>query len=366
MLSIHLVFLKTFVRTFYKQHSGFFLFLFFLLFGLVSPAQLFNYHYSLMRGMITSPLFLAVVMTLWLGYGFKCSAFVRQCLEKPENTFLHVFEALTVKNQWVLLLAIQLLLYAPVLIYAALVSIVAISLNQTLVAVTIIFFLLIINLWGAYRIRQKWESFYRGNEGMKFFSFRFIDFVRPYYLYLLAYTWNDKKFSLLMIKAFSFLCLHLILALPEKHFDALYLPLMFLLIAQAHSFLIYNYQKFAESRLSFIRNLPKGKASLLMTFMTSYLVLFVPEFFFLIIRETFTLGNILLSLGLVIGQLMLMTGLLYLQSLRMKTFLKMLTAVFLIFLFVTIQHPLLSMLLAFMGGIGIFYWGYDRWERVAY
>ncbi len=88
MLSLIRTINKVIVSKFYEQNAGFFLFVFFLMFGIVESSQLVSYHLSLIAGIIESTVFLAVVCTGWLIYMAKCLQFVLSRLDLPENEFL--------------------------------------------------------------------------------------------------------------------------------------------------------------------------------------------------------------------------------------------------------------------------------------
>ena len=79
---------KTFVQIFYRQHAGWFLFIFLFFFGLVAPSMQLAYHYALIQGMLATPVFMALVWLAWLGYTLKVYWFVSAVLTAPECFFL--------------------------------------------------------------------------------------------------------------------------------------------------------------------------------------------------------------------------------------------------------------------------------------
>jgi hypothetical protein len=86
---------KILVKSFYQQNAGFFLFIFVLFFGVVAPSQQLTYHYMLIRGMLETPLFLGIVLFIWLLYALKTSRFVLSVLDEPESHFLYSLVALS-------------------------------------------------------------------------------------------------------------------------------------------------------------------------------------------------------------------------------------------------------------------------------
>ena len=75
---------KVLVNYFYKVNAGFFLFGFFVLFGLpISPVA---FHLSLISGIIQSQVFVAVVMLIWLLYNLKCLDYILKQLRDPRQS----------------------------------------------------------------------------------------------------------------------------------------------------------------------------------------------------------------------------------------------------------------------------------------
>src|ERR1700712_5670615 len=70
------VLLKVFANGFYRAHAGMFCFVAFVMFGMVEPGQLLNYHITLMLAFMSSPLMMGLVFLAWLLYTFKCWHFV--------------------------------------------------------------------------------------------------------------------------------------------------------------------------------------------------------------------------------------------------------------------------------------------------
>jgi hypothetical protein len=116
---------RVLVNHFYKVNAGFFLFWFFVLFGVVNGSQLIGYHYSLIQGMIQSTVFLACVIFIWLLYSFKCINYITKQLGDPKQQFLFVLNILSPAKQFWLMLFVHLMVYLPILAYALIVVTVA-------------------------------------------------------------------------------------------------------------------------------------------------------------------------------------------------------------------------------------------------
>ena len=116
---------KVLVNHFYKVNAGFFLFFFFLLFGVVKGGQLIDYHLSLIQGMIESAVFLACVIFIWLLYTLKCVNHITKQLTEPRQRFLITLNTLSAKEQYLYMLFVHVQVYMPVLLYSLLVASIA-------------------------------------------------------------------------------------------------------------------------------------------------------------------------------------------------------------------------------------------------
>src|ERR1700754_1531255 len=65
------ILLKIFTTGFYRAHAGILAVGFFVMFGMVEPGQLLNYHKTLMLAFVSSPVMMLVVFAAWLIYAIK-------------------------------------------------------------------------------------------------------------------------------------------------------------------------------------------------------------------------------------------------------------------------------------------------------
>ncbi len=114
---------RVLVNHFYKINAGFFLFAFFVLFGL--PYQVASFHLSLISGIIQSTVFLEVVMLIWLLYNLKCIDYVLKQLRLPSQLFLFCLNNLSNKKIYLYMLYVQVLVYMPVIVYAGVIAFMA-------------------------------------------------------------------------------------------------------------------------------------------------------------------------------------------------------------------------------------------------
>jgi hypothetical protein len=91
------IFFRSFVQPFYRENIGLFVFVFSMMFFIVSKvdgAGLYEYHYSLVTGMLNNNILLSCVLFLWLIYVRKYVLFVSGTISNPQYTFLHIYNQL--------------------------------------------------------------------------------------------------------------------------------------------------------------------------------------------------------------------------------------------------------------------------------
>lgn len=81
---------KIFTQRFYIQNTGFFLVLFYLLFGVVNSANLLAYHKGLMLGFLGNYTFLFLVLLLWTSYALKCVGFMLKTFQLQGLSLIHI------------------------------------------------------------------------------------------------------------------------------------------------------------------------------------------------------------------------------------------------------------------------------------
>ena len=270
---------RALVNHFYKVNAGFFLFWFFVLFGVVAPGQVISYHLSLIQGMIQSLVFLGCVIVSWLLYTLKCIDYTVKQLNEPRQFFLFSLHTLSNKQQFIYLLYVHLLIYMPVLLYAITVTVIAAKQHFYWATIEIIISNISMILLATFTYRfslQKKEFFIS-----KFLPQIHFPFHKPLFFMPLWFIWIRRKQMLFMTKLFSLLLLYGFINLyePEKH-DIRPLLLIILLIEMAHCSIVFQIRLFEEEYLTFSRNLPiplvKRFASLLFLF----ILLLLPELLF--------------------------------------------------------------------------------------
>jgi len=112
------VLLKIFARGFYTAHAGLLAVGFFVMFGMVEPGQIINYHKTLMLTMVSSPLMMAVVFVAWFVYTIKCWHYVNGQIGAVNQQFLfYSSNAFDKKEQLKSWFYLQWILSLPISVY---------------------------------------------------------------------------------------------------------------------------------------------------------------------------------------------------------------------------------------------------------
>jgi hypothetical protein len=244
---------KIIVKTWYNEQAGSFLVLFLVLFGAVSPGMQLAYHYSLILGMLKSPLFMALVALAWLGYAAKVDSFVDRILMGPEYLFLGQLLRLGRRRAYGYFLAVQAWLLFPVWGYALVIAGVAWHQKTPLFAVVVpLYVMLLIGLGAAgygYRLRHP----DRKAGAIPLRNGRFM----PYWSILARYLLVEGKWMLVGIKLFSCVALYAMLRTQTRDDYDLRLPyFVYSLALFGHGLLLYRCRALETTKILWYRALP--------------------------------------------------------------------------------------------------------------
>src|SRR3954464_496924 len=101
---------KSLVTPFYRQNAALLIFIYYIMtlaVGRANGVGMLEYHYSLIRGMLTEPSFLLTIFGVWLAYAIKCGQFVISTLRKPAFSYLYQLSLVNKKKVYLLLLKMQ-------------------------------------------------------------------------------------------------------------------------------------------------------------------------------------------------------------------------------------------------------------------
>ncbi len=274
------------VNHFYQMNAGFFAFLFFVLFGVVKGGQLIDYHYSLIIAFLESPIILAGVILAWVLYTLKSTNYIIKRILEPRQLFLTCLNHLSNKQLFAWMLLTQVQVFAPVWVYAAIATAVAIHLHYWAQAGIIVLANLVLiftaSRWYMSTIRH------HGTEGF-LGKWAFLDkwtawiswknrFVKPVFTFAMLHLLRERKQMLLLTKVFTLLFLYGFIQLYEPYKpDPRPILLCFLLIVGSHSALIQQIRAFEREFLPFLRNLPVKIPIRFLHLLIMYSLLFLPE-----------------------------------------------------------------------------------------
>ena len=360
--------LKVLVRQFYLINAGFFLFLFFIFFGVINGSQLISYHQSLILGMINSPVFMGAVWCCWFLYNFKCIAFCNAVISAPESSYIYNLKAVRPSKQLTLYLAVSSLQYLPVLIYAGFVIYTAFSKAMVITGLLVITFQLSMIALGAFILYFSINKNNHANPLKKLSGLlgRLNNIPLKYPAFLTGHIFYDKKMAFAGVKIFSILLLSVSFIRNGDHFDADFFSIFFQLILTGHAVLVFYCVQFNESQLQFSRNLPIPLYKVACMYLLTFGILLLPEGLFMLINNH---GNLpirhIVELYLTaIATLFFYTATLYACGLNME---RMLLFVFISFLVIFFLQKTGQQLLLMMGilaaGVAVFWTHYFGFEQ---
>ena len=244
---------KIIVRSWYSEQAGFFFFIFLVFFGAVSPGMQLAYHYSLICGMLKSPVFLLLVALAWLMYTGKVARFVDLMLRSPEYLFLYKLPALSRRRVFGLFFWIQTWLLLPVWGYAVAIAGVAFRLKEQVSALLVSLYVVLLIVLGAarysYRLRHRDTRIKSIDAGKRR--------LMAYWSILGRYLVGEGKWMLIGTKLFSCVILYLMLRTQTPADYDLRLPyFVFSLALFGHGVLLYRCRELETTRALWYRALP--------------------------------------------------------------------------------------------------------------
>ncbi len=325
---------KMMVQQFYLQNAGLFLFAFLFLFGIVDAGHLISYHKSLMLSVISLPLFLLLVLLLWMLYNIKCIAFCINSIQRSDGSFLFRLRALPKAKQWLLYLCISILLYMPVLAYSAVLALFAFKINAAVTWQVIAWQMLMLTISAAslfLNITKTSESFFSKLSA----SIRKLFVVKKSYnAFLLAYILNDRKAAFAMVKIFSLLMLGMLLVRNADSFDADLFAIFYPLTIIAHASLVLHCVDFNETYLHVNRNLPLHWLQVALMYCFTWCIILLPEMLFMFVNNHSNLPLVQIAMESVtaVSVLFLFTGMALGCGLDMERYLLFVFMVYIVIL----------------------------------
>jgi hypothetical protein len=324
---------RSFIKSFYKENAGAFVLLFTIMFYIVNEvdgAGLFEYHYSLIIGMLKSNVFLLLVFFAWLLYAGKYVAFVSTVLRNPQYAFLNIFNRLSKSKQFRLFFIVEVWLLIPVLLYGLFIIIIGFYESFYFPTLLVLGYLILLSI-----VPAVWHV-YQLNNPHKDMTLR----LRPngrsrlspsYQVILIRFVANKQKMIWVGVKAFTCSLLYLI-ARNNTYADYDIGPvfLFFKFGILDNGIMIHRIRGFEETYLTFYRGIPVPLMKRFLQYSLVYFIFLIPEFItagmlvptHLRYADAFRFSLCGYSL------LLLMNSITFLQDFSMKEYLKILLLIF--------------------------------------
>ena len=357
---------KSFVQTFYKQNAGLFAFLVFIMVasvGRANAAGLLEYHFTLIRAMLTDNKFLAFVLIAWLLYALKCEQFMADKLQEKNYSFISLLNTKSTSFVSARMLQVQLMFFLPVILYAVFCIWIGIVHQWYVNTIIVCLFILIVCLTGAWRYDRLIRKKIRSVPLLK------IDFLLSkglYVRFVLQYIGARLKMLFLAIKVFSCLFVFgMLLNHSKEEYDMSMFLLFYSFGLMGHGVLIYKIRQMEEFSLGFYRGLPVSLSSRLIQYAVLCLILLIPEIVIIALMTPIHLdyANALMLIFFGWGVLILLISLLFIQLFKPFAYLKIISGIYLM-VFIAVLTGLIvpfTICLFLISGY-LFYHHYYRFE----
>lgn len=331
------------VRKFYERHAAFLFFVFYAMFGMVESGQIVSYHLALIHGALSSPLFMAIVLSIWALYLIKSILFFEECFTQPHYLFFRQISLLDKLTQFFLLVYTYFMIYQPVLIYSIVIIIVALTTNAVWVGVSLIaFHIIMISLCA-------WRSVNSINTSrpsvLRMPSLRW-PFSKPFPLFYISLLTNRFKIMLLLAKTFSILCLLGFLQIPLDQYEPRLAHLGMTLAIAAYTVVIFEWRQFEDHFLYFTRVLPISLTQRFFVVASAYAILLIPEFVVLLVQGFYP-WDAFIAILLALGFALYAHGSLYQEPLNNDRHLQRILWMFLITFFLALSKLALPVTILF-------------------
>lgn len=359
--------IRSLVLPFYKENTGVFFFVFVIMFGVVNMvdgAGIFEYHYSLAKGMLAHSLFLLPVLAVWALYLRKGVSFVTGLLQRPAYSFLHVLRSLSPAKQWLLWLGVTAALFFPVLLY--LVWVVYVGVAQGLILNTAITLAATIAMCfaAAGRLVHRLCHLHDSDVISKASWMHCIPLSYP--AILLLQVAREQKLLWAGIKVYSCGVLYLVARNNNAEVYDISFPFLFFNFGVlVNGMVIYRIRELEETQLQFYRSLPVPLLRRWLEYTGLYAVLLLPELVTLTALTLLQLhiGDACRIAGAAYSTVLLMHSLTLLRAFTAGEYLKILAGLFGVQILLVIYSQWMGMSVLFMvAAVVMYYYGYYRYQ----
>lgn len=323
------ILLKIFATGFYRMHAGLLVFLFgtFISYcffintlGSVPIWAFTRWNLIITLSLVSSPVILGFYALACIAYTLKSWQYISNQIKQDENLFLfYSITALPRLLQFINWFVVQFHILLPLWIYTCFAAMIGFIFGYQLLPVCIIIYLVLLQSLSALYYTRLLN---RLQDKIKLTYFnRFIQtWQKPLFSLFSYYTFNQLKTTYLVTKILSFSLATGMYALLSSLRNDLMIPgCIILTIVTTHSVLVYQEYRFNTTYMSFIPNLPYSRFRLFTGFTLNYLILMLPEIFWLFSTYTLTQAALILLSGFVI--LIYFRSLSYMAGINMKQYL---------------------------------------------
>ena len=341
------IFLKIFARGFYRVHAGILAVGFFVLFGMVEPGQLINYHKTLMLTLASSPLMMSIVFLCWLIYSIKIWHYVVGQTGAGNQAFLfYSSNAFASGKQFKSWFYTQHVLLLPISVYGTFAAVLGVVHHYYAIPLAIITYLCLLACAGALIYRRAINNLVDGNTQTWLLTLS-SKWRKPWFSLFIYNVFDQHKVTWLVTKGLSYVLITgFFLLFADVAHDIRVAGIALLAVVVAHVKLIFEERCFEEKWLSFTRGLPYSRAQLFASFAGVYLILMLPEAIWLFSRFNPLIAFELLLAGISIA--MLFHCLLYYIGLDMEKYM-----LWIFFLFVVIFWMILFKLIWLVAAVNL-------------
>jgi hypothetical protein len=250
---LHLM-IKALVMPFYKNHAGILFFVFFLMFGIVESTQIVFYHQSLIYGMLSSGIFLLIVLMIWLLYQLKSLHFLLKTSGEDSYLFLHHLAVLPSTQSFFCFFVITFLTFLPVFVYS--IAIYIIGFHNKFYGIVAIVFIFQLVLWimnaGVlnYALRNQHIAARITLPSLS------LPYQRTQLGIYAGYLFKEEKSAVILSKLFSLTLIYLIKETLEAGDDFRIIGITWLFALLSHTYLVNKLKVFEDQSLSWTRSLP--------------------------------------------------------------------------------------------------------------
>ena len=366
---------KTFVKAFYRNHSGLLLFFFIAIFsyfffiktaGHVTREMQVLYEIKLTLLIASNPLMLAFVFLIWLIYTFKSWQFVaKQFLMEDQQFLFYSFGAINKKTLFINWFLIQTRITLPIILFGAFAIIVGLFNQQYIIPIIIVFLLLLINSLSAFYYSFLSHQLINSKDFSHILKL-VKSWKKPFFSLFPYYVIDQLKIALLLIKSFS-----IIIIIGLFHYyssfknDLRLIEVAMLMICTGHAFLVYHQKKFENTFLVISKNLPYSRHQAYLNLILSTLLLLLPEAiylcFYLPILEAAYLIMYAISLMFLFSEFLFAFGL-NIKSYLIWVFVILIAS----FLFIMFKIAFIGMTISLILSYIFFYRNYYKSTSISY